>query len=153
GTLSGLGKTFAVLGNFLPGVTTVTFSLETGLTLDLSGAAGSTFDITSPAFTVGSYDLVSGSGSMILGGPLTLAFTNGPYADGANVVQVFANTGGLSGNFSSVSSTGLEPGQWATFDASTGFVSVVPEPGCMPVLVATVVIAAARSSRLRRPSR
>jgi len=154
GTLSGSGKTFAVLGTLLPGSTnTGTISLDSGLTLDLSASAGSTFDITSPAFTAGTFDLVHGSGSMILGGPLTLAFTNGPYADGANVLQVFANTGGLSGNFSSVSFTGLEPGQWATFDASTGFVSVVPEPGCMPVLVATVVIAAARSSRLRRPSR
>lgn len=151
GTLSGSGKTLAVLGNFRPGMTTGTFSLDTGLTLDLSGAMGSTFDITSPAFAAGSYDLVSGSGNVVLGGPLTLTFSNGPFADGANVLRLFTNTGGLSGSFSSVSFTGLEPGQSATFDASTGFVSImmVPEPTTLAAAGTAIVSLTVRGRRRR----
>jgi len=129
-----------VLGNLLPGVTTGTLALDSGFTLDLSGAAGATFDITSPTFSAGSFDLVSGSGSVILGGPLTLAFANGPYSLGENVVKVFANTGLLSGSFSSVTATGLEPGQSAVFDAATGFVSIVPEPTVLAPMAAAAAI-------------
>lgn len=143
GTLSGAGKTLAVLGELLPGATigaTGTLSVDSGLTLDLSGAAGSTFDITSPAFTAGSHDLVSGAGNVVFGGPLLLAFSNGPYATGTNVVQLFANLATLSGTYSSVSATGLEPGQSVLFDASTGFVSIVPEPASLATLAAAVAI-------------
>lgn len=142
GTLSGSGKTLAVLGELLPGPNSGTFALASGLTLDLSAAAGTTFDITSPAFTAGSYDLVSGSGSVVLGGPLTLAFANGPYALGENVVKVFANTGLLSGNFTSVSATGLEPGQSATFNALTGFITIVPEPSSLAAIAVAAVVGA-----------
>lgn len=142
GTLSGSGKTLAVLGHLLPGPASGTFSLASGLTLDLSAAAGTTFDITSPLYTAGSYDLVSGSGSVVLGGPLTLAFSNGPYADGANVLQLFTNTGLLSGSFNSVIATGLEPGQSAMFDASTGFITIVPEPSSLVGIAVAAVVGA-----------
>jgi autotransporter-associated beta strand protein/T5SS/PEP-CTERM-associated repeat protein len=141
GTISGSGKTLAVLGDFSPGSSPGTFFIGTGVTLDLAGAAGSTFEISSPAYTAGSYDLVSGQGNVVLGGPLTLAFSNGPYAAGSNVLQLFTNAGLLSGSFSSVSATGLEPGQSATYDASTGYVSIVPEPSSFASLTTVAVIA------------
>ncbi len=152
GTLSGSGKTFAVLGQLLPGPTTGSLSVDSGLTLDLSGAAGSTFDITSPSFTAGTFDLVSGSGSVVYGGPLNLAFSNGPYANGTDVLRIFANTGGSSGTFTSVAATGLEAGQYATFNPTTGFVSVVPEPSTCAMALAGLacgVISLIRHRRVR----
>lgn len=138
GTLSGLGKTLAVLGQLLPGPAAGSLSVDSGLTLDLSGAAGSTFDITSPGFTAGTFDLVSGSGSVVYGGVLNLAFSNGPYADGTDVVRIFTNTGGSSGTFTSVVATGLGAGQYATFDPVTGFVSLVPEPATYALALAGI---------------
>ena len=41
----------------------------------------------------GTYDLVNGNGSLIFGGILNLAFSGGSYADGTDVLQLFANTG------------------------------------------------------------
>ena len=65
---------------------------------------------------------------MIFGGVLNLAFSGGTYANGTDVLQLFANSGGRSGNFTSIVSTGLDAGQYATFNAATGFITVVPEP-------------------------
>ena len=86
------------------------------------------FEITNPAFTAGTFDLVSGDGSVVFGGILNIAFSGGSYAAGADVLQIFANVGGRSGNFSAVNATGLGPGQSATFNPATGTISVVPEP-------------------------
>jgi hypothetical protein len=94
------------------------------------------FEITSPAYTGGSYDLVSGSGSVVFGGILNLVFGGGTYADGANVLQIFANTGGYSGTFSAVNFTGLGAGQSATFNPLTGFITIVPEPSTCASLLA-----------------
>ncbi len=138
GTLSGSGKTLVVLGHLLPGPTIGSLSVDSGLTLDMSGAAGSTFDITSPAYTVGTFDLVSGSGSVVYGGVLNLAFSNGPYANGTDVVRIFANTGGSAGNFTSVVATGLGVGQYATFNPMTSFVSIVPEPSTYAMALAGI---------------
>jgi hypothetical protein len=96
--------------------------------LDLSNSGTSLFEITSPAFTAGTFDLVSGDGSVVFGGILDLAFSGGSYADGTDVLQIFANTGSRSGNFSAVNATGLAAGQSATFNPATGTISVVPEP-------------------------
>jgi autotransporter-associated beta strand protein len=133
GTLSGNGKSLAVLGSFLPGNSPGTVALGSGFTLDLSQSGTSVFEITDPAYTAGTYDLVSGNGSIIFGGILNLAFSGGSYADGTDVLQLFANTGGRSGNFSVVNATGLAAGQSATFNSATGFITVVPEPStyCM----------------------
>jgi fibronectin-binding autotransporter adhesin len=136
GTLTGSGHTLAVLGAFQPGNSPGTVTLDTGFTLDLSGATSTTFDITNPLFTAGTYDLVNGNGSMIFGGVLNLAFSGGSYADGTDVLQLFANTGGFSGDFTSVVSTGLAAGQFATFNATTGYVSVVPEPSTYAMALA-----------------
>lgn len=138
GTLSGSGKTLAVLGHVLPGPTTGTLSVDSGLMLDLSGAAGSTFDITSPAYTAGTFDLVSGSGSVTFGGILSLAFSGGAYSEGEDVLQLFANTGGRFGDFTSVIATGLGAGQYATFNPVTGSIAVVPEPSTSAMALAGI---------------
>ena len=136
GTISGSGKSLAVLGSFLPGNSPGTVTVGSGFTLDLSQSGTSVFEITDPAFTAGSYDRVSGSGSVIFGGVLSLAFSGGPYAEGFNVDQLFANTGGRSGNFSAVNATGLAAGQSAMFDPMTGFITVLPEPSTCAVALA-----------------
>ncbi|MEI6037741.1 MAG: autotransporter-associated beta strand repeat-containing protein, partial [Planctomycetota bacterium] len=128
GTLSGIGHTLAVLGSFLPGTSPGAVTVDTGLVLDLSGATSTTFDITSPSFTPGTYDLVNGNGSVHFGSVLSLIFSGGTYNNGTDVVQLFANTGGFTGSFSSVNSFGLAAGQYAAFNAGNGFISIVPEP-------------------------
>jgi autotransporter-associated beta strand protein len=128
GTISGSGKSLTVLGSLAPGNSAGTITVGTGLSLDLSNSGTSVFEITDPAFTAGTYDLVSGDGSVIFGGTLDLAFSGGSYADGTDVLQIFDNTGGYSGNFSAVNATGLADGQSATFNPTTGFITVVPEP-------------------------
>ena len=77
---------------------------------------------------MGTFDIVSGDGSVVFGGILDLAFSGGSYADGTDVLQIFANTGGHSGNFLAVNATGLAAVQSATFNPATGTISVVPEP-------------------------
>jgi hypothetical protein len=149
GTLTGNGHTLAVLGSFLPGNSPGTVTVDTGFTPDLSGATSTTFDITDPAFAVGTYDLVNGNGSVIFGGILNLAFS-GTYADGTNVLRLFANTGGFSGDFASVVSTGLAAGQYATFNAATGYVSVVPEPSTVAMALAGLACGGWQMFRRRR---
>jgi fibronectin-binding autotransporter adhesin len=153
GTLSGNGKSLAVLGSFLPGNSPGTVTLGSGFTLDLSSSGTSVFEITSPAFTAGTFDLVNGDGSVIFGGILNLAFSGGSYAVGTDVLQIFANSGGRSGNFSAVNSTGLAAGQSATFNAATGFITVVPEPSTYAIsTIATAGLAGLMRWRKRRSS-
>ena len=136
GTLTGNGHTLAVLGAFLPGNSPGTVTVDSGFTLNLSNSGTSLFEITSPAFTAGTFDLVSGDGSVVFGGILNLAFSGGSYAEGTDVLQIFATTGGRSGNFSAVNATGLAAGQSATFNSATGFITVVPEPSTYAMALA-----------------
>jgi autotransporter-associated beta strand protein len=136
GTLSGNGKSLAVLGSLAPGNSAGTITVGTGLSLDLSQSGSSAFEITDPAYTAGTYDLVSGDGGLVFGGILNLAFSGGSYAIGTDVLQLFANTGGRSGNFSAVNFTGLAAGQSATFNPATGFITVVPEPSTCAMALA-----------------
>ncbi len=53
GTLTGNGHTLAVLGAFQPGNSPGTVTVDTGFTLDLSGATSTTFDITDPLLSGG----------------------------------------------------------------------------------------------------
>jgi hypothetical protein len=108
------------------------------------------FEITNPAYTAGTYDLVSGDGSAVFGGVLNLVFSGGTYATGADVLQIFANAGGRSGNFSAVNATGLAAGQSATFNAATGFISVVPEPSTCASLLAGLACGGYLRFRRRR---
>jgi autotransporter-associated beta strand protein len=151
GTLAGNGKTLAVLGSFQPGNSPGTVTVDAGFTLDLSNSVSSVFEITDPAYTAGTYDLVAGDGSVVFGGILNLGFSGGSYADGTNVLQLFANTGGRSGNFSAVNATGLAAGQSATFNPVTGFITVVPEPSIYAMALAG--LACGGYSMLRRRNR
>jgi len=154
GTVSGSGKTLAVLGSFQPGNSAGTITVGTGLSLDLSTSGSSLFEITSPAYTAGTFDLVSGGGSAMFGGILSLAFSGGTYADGTDVLQIFANSGGRSGGFSAVNFTGLSATQAATFNPENGFISIISVPEPPASLLAAIGLAAVtmirRSRRARR---
>ena len=154
GTVSGSGKTLAVLGSFQPGNSAGTITVGTGLSLDLSTSGSSLFEITSPAYTAGTFDLVSGGGSAMFGGILSLAFSGGTYADGTDVLQIFANSGGRSGGFSAVNFTGLSAAQAATFNPENGFISIISVPEPASSLLAAIGLAVAtmirRSRRAKR---
>jgi autotransporter-associated beta strand protein len=151
GTLSGSGKSLAVLGSLAPGNSAGTITVGTGLSLDLANSGSSVFEITSPAFTPGTFDLVNGDGSVVYGGILNLIFSGGSYTEGTAVLQLFANTGGRSGSFSAVNTTGLAAGQSATFNSATGFITVVPEPtSYVPSAIATAGLASLMRWRKRR---
>ena len=126
GSLTGGGKTLEVNGLSASGTL-----LATNITLSLAGT--STFDFSSPAFGAGTFDLIQGSvggtETVIFGGTLSLNFAGGSYANGSTV-QIFA-VDSYSGAFDSVSFSGLDAGQSAIFDATTGYVTVVPEPGAV----------------------
>jgi autotransporter-associated beta strand protein len=149
GTLTGNGRTLAVLGAFQPGNSPGTVTVDAGFTLDLSGATSTTFDITDPLFAAGTYDLVNGNGSTIFGGILNLTFS-GSYDNRTDVLQLFSNTGGFSGDFTSVVSTGLAEGQFATFNADTGSISVVPEPSTYAMALAGLACGGWQMMRRRR---
>jgi autotransporter-associated beta strand protein/T5SS/PEP-CTERM-associated repeat protein len=152
GTLSGSGKSLAVLGSFLPGNSPGTVTLGSGLRLDLSSSGTSVFEIMSYRYTPGTFDLVNGNGSVVFGGILSLDFSGGSYAAGTNVLQLFANTGGFLGDFSSVVWTGLDEGQSAIFNASTGYVSIqaVPEPSTCALALAGLACGGYSMLRRRR---
>jgi autotransporter-associated beta strand protein len=150
GTLSGNGKSLAVLGSLAPGNSAGTITVGPGLSLDLSNSGSSVFEITSPAFTAGTFDLVNGNGSVVYGGILNLAFSGGSYADGTDVLQLFANTGGRSGTFSAVNATGLAARQSATFNPATGFITVVPEPSTYAMALAGLACSGSSLVRRRR---
>ena len=64
--------------------------------------------------------------SVVFGGVLSLSFTGGSYVNGSSV-RIF-DVDAYSGAFSAVNYAGLGAGQSAIFDATTGYVTVVPEP-------------------------
>jgi hypothetical protein len=68
------------------------------------------------------------------------------------MLQLFSNTGGFSGDFTSVVSTGLAAGQAATFNAATGFISItaVPEPSTYAMALAGVACGGWQMMRRRR---
>ena len=150
GTISGNGKSLAVRGSLAPGNSAGTITVGTGLALNLSNSGTSLFEITNPAYTAGTYDLVSGDGSVVFGGILNIAFSGGSYAAGTDVLQIFANAGGRSGNFSAVNATGLAAGQSATFNSATGFISVVPEPSTCAMALAGLACGGYSLFRRRR---
>jgi autotransporter-associated beta strand repeat len=147
GTLVGGGKTLEVSELAASGTL-----LTSHITLSLSGT--SVFDFSNPSFGADTYSLVQGSISgtetVIFGGTLQLNFAGGSYANGSSV-QIFA-VDNYVGAFDSVVFSGLEPGQQAVFDASTGTVTVVPEPGAV-VLVGLGSVLLVGRRRMRRATR
>jgi len=129
GTILGAaGKTLTVAGTLAPGSSsTSTITLDT-VAVTLSGT--STFEFTNTGFTAGSYDLVQGTvggtESVAFGGTLNLNFSGGTYTNGSTVTIFDVDS--YSGGFGTVSFSGLGVGQSATFDATNGLVTVVPEP-------------------------
>jgi hypothetical protein len=90
---------------------------------------------------------------VVFGGILNLAFSGGSYADGTDVAQIFANTGGRSGNFSAVNTTGLAARQSATFNPGTGYITIVPEPSTCASLLAGLACGGWQMWRRRRQLR
>lgn len=126
GTVEGGGNTLNVNGLSVDG----TMSLS-DVTLTLSGTT--TFDFSDPSLALGTYDLVEGAdGSVVFGGLLDLNFSGGTYTNGT-LVQIF-DLEEYSGDFSSVSVSGLSDGQSAVFDRITGNVSIIPEPETFALL-------------------
>ena len=121
-------STSLAIGNS-PG--TATFSGD----LTIGSGAISTFEFTDSAFTAGTFDLAQGgSGPQNVNfgsGTLNLLFSGGTYATNSTV-QIF-NFETYSGTFGTVNFTGLNLGQAAAFNSSTGFVTItaVPEPAAV----------------------
>jgi autotransporter-associated beta strand protein len=133
-------------------------SLESGSTtlMEINGLQrGSEYD---------GIDIVAGS-SLTYGGTLSLAFGNsGPFMDGA-VFDLFNFTGGASGAFSDVTSSGFYTGTWQADDANgfsliagrqtllfshmTGELTVIPEPSAFALAVFAMAALGIRRSRSR----
>ncbi len=105
---------------------TMTFNND----LTVGSSAIANFEFTDPTFALGSYDSAlggAGTQTVTFGGTLNLLFSGGTYANETSV-QIF-DFEGYTGTFPTVNFSGLEPSQSAVFNATTGFVTVVPEPG------------------------
>jgi autotransporter-associated beta strand protein len=150
GSILGGGlKTLAVPGILSPGNSTGTITLDS-TTLQLASTTTSNFEIDSLV----DFDKVLGSGTgsqVTYGGTLNLLFDPlGSFAAG-NTFQLFGVGSSLttSGAFSSVNSTGLTGGLTASFEPTTGTVSIVPEPGSLAALAVAALAAAWRARRRR----
>ncbi|TAE77160.1 MAG: hypothetical protein EAZ65_01645 [Verrucomicrobia bacterium] len=128
-TLGGAGTVGTVTiqnnGVFAPGNSPGTMTLTGNLVLD----AGSVSDFEVNSFNSGNFDLAvaaaSGTQSVQFNGTLNLLFQSGFNTMGSLKIFDFDS---YSGSFSSVVPTGLASGYTATFDNSTGTLTVVPEP-------------------------
>lgn len=140
GTLRGGAKTLAVNGLAPASL----LSLE-NITLSLSGV--SSFLFTDPSFGADSFGLVEGAASTAVnfGGTLSLNFSGGSYSYGSSV-QIF-DVASYSGSFSDVNFSGLDAGQSAIFDASTGTVTVIPEPSVWSLCALGALLLAAKRRR------
>jgi autotransporter-associated beta strand protein len=134
-TAQTLGGTGMINGNMTIGANgtlaigtspgTMTFNNNLGLNAD----SISNFEINS--FTLGNYDLAlaAAAGTQTVdfgGGTLNLLFQSGFSTEGT--VKIFDFDAYTGSGFTSVVSTGLASGFTASFDASTGIVTVIPEP-------------------------
>ncbi|MEY3897207.1 MAG: hypothetical protein RLZZ214_2728 [Verrucomicrobiota bacterium] len=130
-TLGGSGTVGGVTvesgGRFAPGNSPGTMTLAGDLTLDLNSI--SDFEIN--AFSSGNYDLalaqVTGTQTVNFNsGILNLLFQAGFNTSGSVKIFDFDTYAGLG--FGTVNVTGLADGYTATFNATNGIVTVVPEP-------------------------
>ncbi len=129
GTLGGSGTVGAVTiqtdGIFAPGNSPGTLTFTGDLTLN----SGSISDFEINSFSLGNYDLAiaaaAGTQNVSFNGVLNLLFQSGFNTVGS--IKIF-EFDGYSGAFTSVVPTGLASGFTASFDNTTGIVTVVPEP-------------------------
>lgn len=100
--------------------------------LTLLDTSVTTLELTGAAFGLGSFDLVlggAGTQSVAFDGILNLFFDPSETYTNGSSVKIF-DFEGYSGNFDTIHINGIGSGQSAYFDASTGSVTIIPEPGC-----------------------
>ncbi len=117
---------------------------------DLTLGLGSISNFEINAFNSGNYDLalaaVAGSQTVKFnGGTLNLLFQSGFNTEGN--VKIFDFDAYDGSGFTTVSTTGLASGYTATFNASNGLVTVVPEPNAAVVIVSFGFLALLRRRR------
>jgi hypothetical protein len=104
--------------------------------LTLATTAETFFDFKDPLLTAGTYDSIfnHGTSTVSFDGDLTLRFFGGEYQPGT--VDLFANFANYSGDFDSLTITGLTHGELATFNPGNGklTISAVPEPSGLLLL-------------------
>lgn len=153
GTLAGSGIVGGVIvesgATLAPGTSPGTLTFSGDLTLGLNSI--SDFEINS--FTSGSYDLAASQalGSQTVnfnGGILNLLFQSGFNTSGSVKIFDFDSYAGIG--FNTVNVTGLASGYTATFDSSTGSVTVIPEPNAA-ILFGSLGMLALRRRRKRAP--
>ena len=115
-------------GTLAIGASPGTINFNNDLTLGLGSV--SNFEFTSGSFTALSFDLAQGglAHTVSFGGTLNLFFKSDETFVPNTSVKIF-DFGYYAGNFSAVNVSGLGVGTNATFDSSTGIVTVIPEPG------------------------
>lgn len=144
GTFTGAGTVGSLALNgssvFSPGNSPGTVTIADGGSLTMSSSTISNFEITSSAFTAGTYDLVVGTAggaaeSVTFDGILNLIFSGGGYSVSATAVKLF-DVDNYSGSFSAINVSGLDSGLVATLNTSTGYVEIaaIPEPSSIAVL-------------------
>lgn len=144
GTLGGTGainfatdaNTATIDGTLTPGSATAIESLEIGLgnvVLGLNSVSAFQIDLSADTF-----DELNVANALAYGGTLNVDFTGADSADASYDLFDFATQGGA---FTTVAFSGLGDGQTATFDPTTGVVTVaVPEPAMLGLgLVAGLV--------------
>lgn len=160
GTFGGVGTVnslaFTGTSAFGPGNSPGTVTIADGGSLALNSGTTSTFQFTDSGFGVGTFDLVTTSGTATgtIDGILNLDFTGTGYTAGTSVT--FINLSSLTGTFSSINVTGLS-GLTATvnYNNAAGDVSLslattaVPEPSTFALLggAASLLLATFRRRR------
>jgi autotransporter-associated beta strand protein len=145
GTVNGA---VGVAGTLATGDALSTLTFANDLTLN----PGSISNFGIDGFSPGTFDLVKAeaAGSQAVtfaGGTLNLLFEAGFNTQGS--VKIFDFDSYAGSGFSTVSASGLAAGYTAAFDASTGFVTVVPEPAVLPLAVAAAGLAGVAWRRRR----
>jgi autotransporter-associated beta strand protein len=153
GTIGG-ASTFN--GNLAIGSSPGVLTLADAASLTFGASSVSTFEFTSASFGDDSFDRVVGtaggaSETVTFGGTLNLVFSGTGYTIGDNVAQIF-NVNSFVGSFDNVNVSGLDPLLTATFDSSTGFISItaIPEPSAFAALAGLGALGLAGLRRRRR---
>ncbi len=129
-SLTGSGSVtgdLSINGTLAIGASPGTIAFNNNLTLGLGSV--SNFEFTSGGFGAGSFDLAQGglAQTVNFGGILNLFFKADETFTHETSVKIF-DFGSYTGNFTAVNVSGLTGDSSATFNSSTGIVTVVPEP-------------------------